>query len=100
MFVDFLQILCVEGVEFEPFPTGLSLPPKAGPHTVILLGIPHSVGQLRITGQYYMQFLDSDGVLTFEFMKSVMFGKVRVTFNNSGRFSGKAWCVRCRSETV
>ena len=53
MFIDvlFLQILCVEGVEFEPFPTGLSLPPKAGPHTVILLGIPQSVGQLRITGQ-------------------------------------------------
>ena len=46
----FLQILCVEGVEFEPFPTGLSLPPKAGPHTVILLGIPHSAGQLRING--------------------------------------------------
>ena len=46
----FSQILCVKGVEFEPFPTGLSLPPKAGPHAVILLGIPHSAGQLRITG--------------------------------------------------
>ena len=47
----FLQILCVEGGEFEPFPTCLSLPAKAGPHAVILLGTPHSVGQLRITGK-------------------------------------------------
>ncbi|KAL9963219.1 hypothetical protein ACROYT_G032397 [Oculina patagonica] len=44
------MILCVEGGELEPFPTCLSLPPKAGPHAVILLGTPHSVGQLRITG--------------------------------------------------
>ena len=45
-----LQVLCVEGAEFEPYPTCLSLPAKAGPHTVILLGIPKSVGSLRITG--------------------------------------------------
>ena len=45
-----LQVLCVEGAEFEPYPTCLSLPAKAGPHTVILLGIPRSVGSLRITG--------------------------------------------------
>ncbi|RMX55514.1 hypothetical protein pdam_00024127 [Pocillopora damicornis] len=44
------MILCVEGVEFEPYPTCLSLPPKAGPHTVILLGIPASAGSMRITG--------------------------------------------------
>lgn len=44
------MVLCVEGVEFEPYPTCLSLPAKAGPHAVILLGIPKSVGSLRITG--------------------------------------------------
>ena len=41
----------MEGVEFEPYPTCLSLPAKAGPHAVILLGIPKSVGSLRITGK-------------------------------------------------
>lgn len=44
------MVLCVEGCEFEPYPTCLSLPAKTGPHTVILLGIPQSAGQLRITG--------------------------------------------------
>ncbi|PFX14220.1 trafficking protein particle complex subunit 9-like [Stylophora pistillata] len=44
------MVLCVEGVEFEPYPTCLSLPPKAGPHAVMLLGIPSSAGPMRVTG--------------------------------------------------
>jgi len=46
------QVLCVEDGEFKPYPTSLALPAKAGPHTVILLGIPQSVGPLKITGKY------------------------------------------------
>ena len=41
----------MEGVEFEPYPTCLSLPPKAGPHAVMLLGIPSSAGPMRVTGK-------------------------------------------------
>jgi len=44
------MVLCVEDGEFKPYPTSLALPAKAGPHTVILLGIPQSVGPLKITG--------------------------------------------------
>ncbi|XP_044184471.1 trafficking protein particle complex subunit 9-like [Acropora millepora] len=65
------MVLCVEGAEFEPYPTCLSLPAKAGPHTVILLGIPKSVGSLRITGYTITVFgVESTCKLTESNMKS------------------------------
>lgn len=39
-----------EGVEFENFPSALSLAPNSGPHSVSLLGVPKQPGELKILG--------------------------------------------------
>ncbi len=39
-----------EGVEFENFPSTLSLAPNSGPHAVSLLGVPRQPGDLKILG--------------------------------------------------
>jgi hypothetical protein len=39
-----------EGIEFENFPSTLSLAPNSGPHTVSLLGVPKEAGELKILG--------------------------------------------------
>ena len=45
-----------EGIEFENFPSTLSLAPNSGPHSVSLLGVPKEAGELKILG-YKMNIL-------------------------------------------
>ena len=45
-----------EGIDFENFPSTLSLAPHSGPHSVSLLGVPKEAGELRILG-YTMSIL-------------------------------------------
>ena len=39
-----------EGIQFENFPSTLSLAPNSGPHSVSLLGVPKEAGELKILG--------------------------------------------------
>lgn len=39
-----------EGIQFENFPSTLSVAPNSGPHSVSLLGVPKEAGELKILG--------------------------------------------------
>ena len=47
----FLQSLLCEGVDYECYPTSLSLPAESGPFPVKVMGTPKSAGKLTIHGK-------------------------------------------------
>ena len=50
IFFHLFQSLLCEGVDYECYPTSLSLPAESGPFPVKVMGTPKSTGRLTIHG--------------------------------------------------